>query len=308
MLFIIYGNQNFLINRTLNKLKRNYSQTEVFEYKSDINSQIIFSISSYSLFTQKKLIIIKNSEFLLNNDEEIISIITKDLFDILTNNEIENDIALLLHSSKISKNSIVDYALKNGKIIENLELTESDWIKYANTKFEKANIKITQDAINELISRSEHNLDKFENEFNKLILYKDNLKIDDIKLLVTEPLEENSFQVLNYLMNNNKTLAIKKYRKLVKENYETIVLISSIATQLKFYKQVFYLKNIYSNEEISKILKTNEKRIFVTNKNLNKIGIDKINKSLENLFLLDKQIKSGNLNKILAFEMFLINF
>lgn len=310
MFYIVFGEQEFLVNRTIKKIEKKYNEIEYFDFKEDDLNSIIKSISSYSLFEQKKLIELKNFDLLLKTDEELEkNKKSSELISYLFNCN-DNDIILIVLNKKISHNKIYKKVYENGEIYENLQLSDDDWRKYIKQRFNKENIDITEDAIEELIVRVSKDLTKFENEFNKLINYSNKIKLNDIKILVSEPLEENSFLVLNYLMNNNKIMALKKYNNLLKQNYETVVLISSIVTQLVFYQQVYYLSNIEkkSNLEIAKTLKSNDKRVYVTLKNLKKIGIDRIYNSCNLLYEIDSKIKSGLLNKNTAFELFLLNF
>ena len=310
MFYIVFGEQEFLVNRTVKKIEKKYNEIEYFDFKEDDLNSIIKSISSYSLFEQKKLIEIKNFDLLLKSDEELEKNKKSSEFISYLFNSSDNDIILIVLNKKISHNKIYKKIYENGEIYENLQLSDDDWRKYIKQRFNKENIEIAEDAIEELIVRVEKDLTKFENEFNKLINYSNKINLNDIKILVSEPLEENSFLVLNYLINDNKIMALKKYNNLLKQNYETVVLISSIVTQLVFYQQVYYLNNFEkkSNLEIAKILKSNDKRVYVTLKNLKKIGIDRIYNSCNLLYEIDSKIKSGLLNKNTAFELFLLNF
>lgn len=310
MFYIVFGEQEFLVNRTIKKIEKKYNEIEYFDFKEDDLNSIIKSISSYSLFEQKKLIEIKNFDLLLKSDEELEKNKKSSEFISYLFNSSDNDIILIVLNKKISHNKIYKKIYENGEIYENLQLSDDDWRKYIKQRFNKENIEIAEDAIEELIVRVEKDLTKFENEFNKLINYSNKINLNDIKILVSEPLEENSFLVLNYLINDNKIMALKKYNNLLKQNYETVVLISSIVTQLVFYQQVYYLNNFErkSNLEIAKILKSNDKRVYVTLKNLKKIGIDRIYNSCNLLYEIDSKIKSGLLNKNTAFELFILNF
>ena len=310
MFYIVFGEQEFLVNRTIKKIEKKYNEIEYFDFKEDDLNSIIKSISSYSLFEQKKLIEIKNFDLLLKSDEELEKNKKSSEFISYLFNSSDNDIILIVLNKKISHNKIYKKIYENGEIYENLQLSDDDWRKYIKQRFNKENIEIAEDAIEELIVRVEKDLTKFENEFNKLMNYSNKINLNDIKILVSEPLEENSFLVLNYLINDNKIMALKKYNNLLKQNYETVVLISSIVTQLVFYQQVYYLNNFEkkSNLEIAKILKSNDKRVYVTLKNLKKIGIDRIYNSCNLLYEIDSKIKSGLLNKNTAFELFLLNF
>ena len=152
-------------------------------------------------------------------------------------------------------------------------------------------------------------MNRFDIEFNKVTSYSYDLKIEDIKMLVPEPLEENIFNMVNDLLDFKKDKCIEKYRKLLYSN-DPVRMISLFATNFRFYSQCYFLNIIDKKNinEIAKILKCNPKRAEISIKKIKSIGINRINRALENLFDIDYKIKSGVIEKNIAFELFIDNF
>ena len=219
------------------------------------------------------------------------------------------DIYLIIYEASLVNNQLYEYVEKNGKFIQNLSLSKNDWKIYASKKFEKVGVKISPDALEELISRCENDLNRFDIEFNKVTSYSYDLKIEDIKMLVPEPLEENIFNMVNDLLDFKKDKCIEKYRKLLYSN-DPVRMISLFATNFRFYSQCYFLNIIDKKNinEVAKILKCNPKRADISIKKIKSIGINRINRALENLFDIDYKIKSGVIEKNIAFELFIDNF
>lgn len=309
MIYIIYGDQKFLVNRTLKKVEKGYNDIQKFNYLEDSYDDILKSISSFSLFSDKKMVEIFNFKPLLMSDTEL----KKDkkveqiIDSIIKCDHI--DIYLIIYEASLVNNELYEYVEKNGKFIQNLSLSKNDWKIYASKKFEKVGVKISPDALEELISRCENDLNRFDIEFNKVTSYSYDLKMEDIKMLVPEPLEENIFNMVNDLLDFKKDKCIEKYRKLLYSN-DPVRMISLFATNFRFYSQCYFLNIIDKKNinEIAKILKCNPKRAEISIKKIKSIGINRINRALENLFDIDYKIKGGVIEKNIAFELFIDNF
>lgn len=309
MIYIIYGDQKYLVNRTIRKIEIDYKDIQKFNYSEDNIDDIISSLVSFSLLSDKKLVEIFEFKPLLFDDSDLKKDKRASKFLEILRNCDHIDVSLILYESNLVENEIYKLVKDSGKFIQNLSLTKNDWKLYANKKFEKAGVKITFDAIEELISRCENDLNRFEIEFNKLTSYSNDLNLSDIKLLVAEPLEENIFSMVNDLLDLKKDSCLERFRKLIYTN-DAVRMISLLATNFKFYSQCYYL-SVTENKsapDIAKVLKCNSKRADISIKKIKKIGIKRINKAFENLFEIDYKIKNGYIDKNLAFELFINNF
>ena len=82
-----------------------------------------------------------------------------------------------------------------------------------------------------------------------------------------------------------------------------------LSNQFRLLYQIVYLaKSGYTNEEIAKELGIKEGRVYVLKKYMYAMSLKEILSTLDNLYELDYNIKSGQVDRIFAFEMFLINF
>ena len=82
-----------------------------------------------------------------------------------------------------------------------------------------------------------------------------------------------------------------------------------IANQFRLLNRVAYLaKHGKDNDGIAEELKINPIRAKILRKNSMVISQKKINQTLEELYQLDLQIKSGLVDRYYSFELFLINF
>jgi DNA polymerase-3 subunit delta len=103
--------------------------------------------------------------------------------------------------------------------------------------------------------------------------------------------------------------ALQLFRDLRVSNVEPVTLISMLANQFRLLNQVVFLsKEGLVNEDIAKQLGIKPIRVQILRKNVFSISEKTIEKTLDNLFNLDLQIKSGQVDRFYVFELFLINF
>ena len=115
--------------------------------------------------------------------------------------------------------------------------------------------------------------------------------------------------IFNYLITGKNLDAVKLFRDLRVSNVEPVTLISMLGNQFRLLNQVYYLfKNGRSDEQIAKELNIKPIRAQILRKNTSLVSEKAIHRTLNDLFELDLQIKSGLVDRFYVFELFLINF
>ena len=168
---------------------------------------------------------------------------------------------------------------------------------------------IDSDAVAELARRTEGDYASLFNNGSKLALYTNHITFSDVTMMVTRPLEENAFMLFNYLVDERNMDAVSLFRDLKSNNVEPVTLIRMIANQFRLLNRVSYLaRHSYGPDDIAKELSINPIRAKILRKNSFVISGKRILQTLEDLYQLDWQIKSGLVDRYYSFELFLINF
>ena len=309
MLFVIYGIYKSVIVKNsktitkkilgddindLNFKKINYSDVTIQE----IESELSFLPFGYD----KKVVLIENCEGILKEKE------IDNLFALINENDDLIDVVLTMNVNKINQKFFEK--IVNKKIIEIKELTDGEWDKYIVQYLGKRNVTINNDAVSELKRRTGGNIESLINEMDKISNFSNHIILEDVKILVNEPLNENSIELLNYLIENKKEKALEMYKDLILKNNDPIYLISMLSSQLKFLNLVMYLHKYEkrTKDEIASILKVSSGRIYYTLKSIRNISQQTIDDSFDRLYKLDKEIKLGYVDKYIGFELFILNF
>ena len=170
--------------------------------------------------------------------------------------------------------------------------------------------KISDSCINLLIDRVGNSLELLYQEAEKLKIYKINDKIiinKDIEDLVMEKINVDIFKFVDDIINKNKKEAIKTYKELLKLNEEPIKIIALLASKFRLMYQANKLaKKGYTEESISEMLKVHKYPVHLAILAGYKYNSEILLKYLNDLADLDIGIKTGEKDKELALELFIL--
>ena len=323
MIYLISGRQNIRLKSQMKSIvKKSLSEIDAINFvKHDASytlvQEIVDDANYLPLGYEHKAVVVDNPYFLLKekgrnkieSDQNY-----QELIDYINHPDESCDLIFLANTSESEidkKNEVYQAIEANGQVITLSEPKENEWHQVVAHYFKEKwpNVTVDSDAIQELARRTEGDYASLFNNGSKLALYTDHIRFDDVVLMVTRPLEENAFLLFNYLLDNRNIEAVSLYRDLKSSSVEPVTLISMIANQFRLLNRVSYLaKHQYDNDAIAQELNINPIRAKILRKNSFVISQKAINKTLEDLYQLDLQIKSGLVDRFYSFELFLINF
>lgn len=321
MVYIIFGNQPLMVKKNVKKTIDSFfenKEVDIIKLNSReiTEDDIIYECEQMSITSQYKAIVVENASFLTGEKASDKFKYSDKLVDYLTN-EKQQDVLLIfsvVYDKKLdSRNKIVKLLTEKKQIKECLDLSKQDWEKYIVGYFDRRGIKISKEAADELQRRCLNDLNIFDNEATKLILFKDGqttISLKDVEEVVTLPLEDNLFLLQTHLLKGEKGKAIQLFRDLSLLNTVTpVILITLLSNNFYFLDQVKYLNKIRKTpQEMASILKSNPYRIYNTLKDIKDISDDKIKDGIKKLYDLDITIKRKKVDPYYAFEEFILNF
>ena len=324
MIYLIYGNQTPTIKSQIKKIAKSFLGDEGFDefnfIKLDGNNTLVQDAIDecryVSLGYDKKVVSLENCYFLLKPKpkNKIDSDQDYDLLKKYIEEDKDNEESLFILSSPSltldDKNQIVSLLKTNAKVVEIADPDEKSFLEYVRSYCLKYQINIDKDALSELASRTDGDVALFKNSIEKLTLYTDHIRYKDVALLVTRKPDDNAFLLSNYLIEGKNIEAIALFRDLRIYNVEPVTLISQLANQFRLLNEVRYLlkDKKMSQDEVAKELKIKPGRVYVLSKSFSRISSKAILRALDDLYKLDLAIKSGEVDRFYAFEMFILNF
>ena len=325
MIYLIYGNQTSLIKSYIKKIAKEAlpEQDEMnfvkFDGANTLIQECVDEANYVPLGYDNKVVAVENCYFLqkkkprnkIESDQDYDALI-----EYLRHPNDMCEFILCVATNDIDKNNeSIKILFNSGKVIEVKDPDQQSWNQYVKEKInslltKNPSFRIDRDALEELTIRTAGDIPLFKNSVSKLFLYTDHVTFEDVDTLITRPLDDNVYQIFNHLLNNKNDLAIRIFRDLKVSNVEPVTLVSTLATQFRRYNQVAFLsKKGLSNEEIAKEIGIKPIQVQILKRSTFAMSEKAIHKTLDDLFNLDLQIKSGQVNdRYYAFELFLINF
>ena len=313
-IYLIYGNENYLIKKKLDEIitKNNIEKDNIIRYNLDeVNvSEAIIEASTVSMFQTSKLIICEGCKFLTGENKKEINNNIDMLLEYINHPFSDVYLVFIVEKEKLDdRKKIVKELKKLSKVVECKKIENYNLNSYLENYIKDKGYIITSKNINLIISIAGLDLANLINEIDKLLIYKDtdkNISEDDIKNLICVNIEDNIFALTNAIMNNQKEKIIKIYKDLISMGDDEIKLIATLANQFRLLLQVKLMKNNgYSDNEMISTLKEHPYRIKLAKNSL--FGEDKLKDKILKLSELDYKIKSGNIDKNLGLELFLLD-
>lgn len=304
-MYFIYGDELFLIDKQIKKiLKQNDGVKPIFFNAESSVYDVINEINTFSIFEDKKIIILKDFSLLTKSntayDQEIINSVK---------NKNDNCILIFTFSEQKPKtpSTLFKFLLDETKVIEvkkytNVELSSiiQEIVKSKGGTISNINAIL-------LSIKIPNDLNLIVREIDKLLLENKEITKEMIKTSISKYNLNNMFEFINSLQEGDASGLFRSYKDRIDNGDSIVNLISQLANALILCSNIYsYKASNIRIEEISQEMNIHIFRIKKSNELLNTIGIKRIKKIIQMLSDLDTDIKSGKINEIIGFEKLLL--
>ncbi|WP_278554028.1 DNA polymerase III subunit delta [Companilactobacillus farciminis] len=173
----------------------------------------------------------------------------------------------------------------------------------------KAGYEIEPTALELLINKTKGNYSLITNQLDKLKLYSlQTKKIDQtaVNELVPQSLEDNVFDLTTQILNKNIYKAEELYNQFLLQKIDPILLVAIIISQLRLLIQIQILSEKGLSEgTIAKNLRLNPYRVKYSYRQAKSLNRKRLQVMYSDCVNLDYQIKSGQGDKELLFDLFI---
>ncbi len=312
MNYVLYGEEQYRLKKTLKTIVSQYVQDEndlnVITYDaSQISMDLILEDAmTIPFFSQYKVILVYHANFLsTNNDTNVDVTILDDYID----QPMESTILIFIGEfiKLDTRKKIVKKIKDKWKVLEFKKLDEAGKKSFVQEQIKKRNIILDEDAYQELMQRLPLDMESIQRELEKLELYGDTITKNAIIQLVTKPLEENVFSLVNAVVEKNISKSFYIWNDLCVINTDAIYLIALLAAQFRFlYEVKVLIQQGQTKDEIVTSLNVHPYRVKLAMQSIEYLTSDYLMKMLAKLADLDQKLKGGLIEKKLGFEMFLL--
>jgi DNA polymerase III subunit delta len=293
--YVFTGDQIYLIEKAVSLLKEStLGPTEdinyvVFHGDTATGNEIADTASTYPMFTEKKLVVVKNAQKLKTGDLEILD-------SYIASPCGSTCLALVFLEGKKPK-------LKNKKraLFFDFSLDRGDTLSSTTAIAGSLGYELTRRGAETLISLVGEDLQDIQNELMKLSLYSlGKKKIDeaDIKALTKKSSFENVFSLINAISKRNKRQALGVLSELEARGEEPLSVLGRISWR---FRQIWKCKELVDKKvpkaEILKSMKMSSGAFYYLSEDQKKFSYGDIVRIMSALGECDKKLKISYASK-----------
>lgn len=315
-IYLFYGLDTFIIksksNQVINKYDVDEFNVTVYDAEETNVKNAVNDAETIPFMSPKKIIIIKNCYFLTN--VKIKKEINHDL-DALSryiNKPVEETILILnAPYDKLDERKAITKVVKNkANLVKCDPMKQVDLASWVRRQLGKNNIKIERPALEEFIKRVEHNTEVAVTEMKKLILYAEDMNFIDletIKKVITKNVEDNVYEITNNILENKQSKALEIYNDLVQHSEDPLRILGILVNK---YREILHVKLLLQDDKdqaaIAKYYNCSSGRAYYMIKNAKSVNMSIVKKHLVKLEEIDYKIKTGQLDKKIGLELFIL--
>lgn len=324
MLILLYGPDTYRSLQKLNEIIKRYKKIhksglnlKYYECDEDDFEKMRDELQQTAMFKEKKLIILKNvfqnrefKEKFLKHSKKIIR---KD--NIILFFESYHPAAASTRPSLrsgrdpgeiLERDSLFKFLTKNGKVQKFEFLSGKNLRNWIKKEIAECKAVANPEAIEKLINFAGSDAWRLSNEIKKLANYrkKDDIRAEDVELLVRPKIETDIFKTIDAIALKNKKQALLFLRKHLERGDSPSYLLSMINFQ---FRNLILIKNMLEkNYSYQSILKKSRLHPYVIKKSfwqVQKFSFPELKKIYQKIFQADLGIKTGRIKPETALDL-----
>lgn len=315
--FLFYGNDPYIIKAKTNQIieKNQIDEYNITTYdmeEIDIE-EAINDASTIPFMADLKVVIVKNAYFLANvkKPRKEIKHNVDALNRYLQSPPQETLLIFQAPYAKLDERKAITKSLKSHSTVEEcVPLKDQDLRGWVNRQLGKNDIRIDSDALVELLRRVENNTEVLVSEVSKLLLYAEGMNrvdLDMVKKVITKNVEDNVYEITNMLLENNRSKALEIYHDLVMHSEDPLRILGILVNK---YREILHTKLLIKEgkgkPEIANYFNATSGRAYFIMKNAKSVSTEVVLKHLKTLEDIDYKIKSGQIDKKIGLELFIL--
>lgn len=314
--YLIHGSDRFIIKTKVDQIvkKFNIDEYNITAYDAEETNiaDAINDASTIPFMSDLKIVIIRSAYFI--STEKPKKEIKHDL-DALSRyvaNPFETTILIISAPyAKLDERKAITKMLKKHSDVTKCEPMKVEdlrgWIK---RQLGNKNKRIDRDALEEFISRVEHNTEVAVSEMKKLLSYTediDHVDLSIIKRVITKSIEDNIYEISNAILSGNRSKALEAYGDLVGYGEDPLSILSMLVNKYREILQVKLLqKSGKDKNAIAEYYNCSSGRAYYMVKNAGSVQIETVTHHLKRLEEVDVKIKTGKMDKKIGLELFIL--
>ncbi|MBB3108953.1 DNA polymerase-3 subunit delta [Paenibacillus phyllosphaerae] len=209
------------------------------------------------------------------------------------------------------RRKVVKLLKEKGACIAFAELNEHELLQWTMKRAEEQKRTMRREAAELLLARTGKNMQQLAQEVDKLCLHAgEGGAIDELTVekLIATTVEEDVFALIDAMASLQVDRALKLYADLLLRREEPIKIAALIASQLRIMLQVKELEQqSYSPQQMAGQIGIHPFRVKLASEKARKFKVATLGKHLNAIADLDYRMKTGQVDKTLGLELFLLS-
>lgn len=307
--YLIIGDENYLINQYENKLK-NAVVPEEYKMMNSITfdgindtEDVASAVETLPFFSDYRLVVIKDSGLLKQGKKDM----TDKMVNIVKN--IPETAVIIFSDEEVDKrNSLYKAIKKYGYVCEINKLKDAELIRWLG---KQSKGKMSSSLAAYFVQTIGDQMDTLNGELDKLLAYCGDNAItkESIDTVCTKSLESNIFDMMDALGYKKADKALDIYNNMLVMKQSPVAVLTMLARQFKLILQCKYLlKKGYSKREIASELSQRE---FIVDKYIKQgrnFSIQTLMQANADCAELDVRFKQGLITDVLGVEMLILKY
>lgn len=317
--YVLLGKERYLTNQFKQQLIASGMEEEeqsfnlmTFDMKQDLLDNVMIEAQTIPFFGERKIIFIQEPYFLTGEKKKTdVEHNLNTLLDYLDEPSQSTILVFLAPYDKLDeRKKIVKKLKKEATLIDVSDMTNRLAQQYVSDTIKNDGYEISKEAFEEFIYLTNANLSQMMNELDKLFLAAtESKKItkEMVKELIPRSLEHSIFDLLKYILANQKEQSLALYNELLLQGEEPIKINAILISQFRLLLQVKIMaERHYQQSNMIDVLKIHPYRIKLSLQEAKRFELKTLGAIFDYLVENDYKMKSGYMDANLLFELFLM--
>lgn len=305
MLHILYGEDASRIDYKTETIRQKLQPDEYtrLDAKKDDSAAVFMALDSMSLFSEKPMVVIENASFLGAKNETGI-----DPKDIAARDLSDKTVVLQYGGRKLdTRKKAVKQLAAHASVLECKPLDDKSQPAEIRALLKERGLEMDRQAFDWFCLHVGYSMPVIASTLDKMALYDHHLSLADVRALTTVEPTRNVFAMLDALYENDRIRLLGLYRDFRAQNMEPQQILALLAGQIRFVFDVRVMMDEgKSQQEMMEALQASSGRIWNSMKNARRFSAPMLMEKLALLSRLDQHIKSGQIDRDLGFENFIL--
>jgi DNA polymerase-3 subunit delta len=318
-LYLLYGKESYfideliqlIISNALNEEERdfNLSTYDLEEVPIDL---AIEDAQTLPFFGDKRVVIVKNAWFLTGAKDKDKIDHNIPLFEAYLQSPSPFALfVVVIGSNKLDERKKVSKAIKKEAEVFEASIPDEKALRaWVQNQAKDRQVTITEEATGLLLQYVRNSITLCIQELSKMSTYvgeNGTINEETVNLLSSRTIEDNIFELVDCVTQGRVAQAMQIFQDLLKLNEEPIKILALLSSQ---YRLLFQVKELshrgYGQQQIATHLKIHPFRVKLAMQKVSQFTGDSLLRSINDLAEMDYQIKTGQIDKKLALELFIL--